>query len=953
MRPKATFLFFIFAVSLATLIVKAQEGNARETIVTSRSGGSPEAVITIDEPVWYSSKGESLNKEKYFPGVSQVKSYAPLPVFFQGWKSEPRGALTYEWNFGDQFASAENPNLASGLNAVHVYSRPGTYTASLRVRDSQGRLSPKAELKIEVLAPSGRTFWVDAERGNDDWNGLCRERGEGDCGPWKTATKAFSQINAGPQNKSFYQPGDQIIFRRGQTFEMSRTVGIGHYKGGYGYVFKAEEGAGAKPVIQYTDNNKKHLLNQGGIMWGHVAFVDLVFRLRSPAGVSADGLISNAGYARNLLLWRVELEDPRNGALLLQNNTIGAFVVGSKITNSKIYGDTVVQLYYDGSNLGLLNNTFDLAGNHNIYTHSVDKGVIVGNTVSRPAFGRTALRVSGLSNNLQISNNKFLGWIDPVKGGDVHNGGGVRYNWRLVQIGPNKNDFQLLEDIVFENNSLLNCGGCLNLADARRVIVRNNIFSTPSNEPYPRVEIGSAGSVRQFIPSRDITIIGNTFVNSGRMPANEQGTTIIQIIPFTQRDPQYAAYGSEHSNIKVLNNIFYYKQDSKGRAFILHPDDLDALTSNNNLYYAPSVKNGELFQLGNCAYNSSLLKWDCDGREVLDLEAWQKRSGKDTASFEADPKFNSNPNILPHQPGEPNSLVQGLMEEGLYRDWLELSSRSPAINRGFSDSGLSLDFKNRSRQQGGSADIGALESAYKGKVEIPIITKPTESPEPTTTPSVPRPNNSAYPNLPAKQYLPFAVHSPIVTWRLGGFPETGLDKLGALFCRPNCGPAGKNSFYFDGDKNYLSVVNTSALNQSQALSLGAWIYPLDWQGNRRLVQKGDSDNQYRLLAEGGKLKFDLEGVGEVVANLPSTGQWHFVAGTYDGRELYLYVDGALVAKKTAQGNISSSNSDLYIGSKKNNPNKKDLFKGYMAEVSLWHVGLSPEEVRALWQQGPF
>ena len=30
----------------------------------------------------------------------------------------------------------------------------------------------------------------------------------------------------------------------------------------------------------------------------------------------------------------------------------------------------------------------------------------------------------------------------------------------------------------------------------------------------------------------------------------------------------------------------------------------------------------------------------------------------------------------------------------------------------------------------------------------------------------------------------------------------------------------------------------------------------DWNGNRRILQKGASDNQYRLLAENGVLKFD-------------------------------------------------------------------------------------------------
>ena len=71
------------------------------------------------------------------------------------------------------------------------------------------------------------------------------------------------------------------------------------------------------------------------------------------------------------------------------------------------------------------------------------------------------------------------------------------------------------------------------------------------------------------------------------------------------------------------------------------------------------------------------------------------------------------------------------------------------------------------------------------------------------------------------------------------------------------------------DTAYVQVDNASVLNPTSAISVSAWINATDWNGNRRVVQKGNSDNQYRLLAEGGVFKFHVAGRGTAQAALPS------------------------------------------------------------------------------------
>jgi PKD repeat protein len=72
---------------------------------------------------------------------------APLPVSFSSSGSfDPEGsALTYDWDFGDGSTSAEP-------NPSHTYITPGSYRASLVVKDSTG-LSRPASLAVAVQSP--------------------------------------------------------------------------------------------------------------------------------------------------------------------------------------------------------------------------------------------------------------------------------------------------------------------------------------------------------------------------------------------------------------------------------------------------------------------------------------------------------------------------------------------------------------------------------------------------------------------------------------------------------------------------------------------------------------------------------------------------------------------------------------------------------------------------------
>jgi hypothetical protein len=208
--------------------------------------------------------------------------------------------------------------------------------------------------------------------------------------------------------------------------------------------------------------------------------------------------------------------------------------------------------------------------------------------------------------------------------------------------------------------------------------------------------------------------------------------------------------------------------------------------------------------------------------------------------------------------------------------------------------------------------------------------------------------------------------SPVSYWRLGeASGTTAADSAGTntgtYAGSPTLGLTGlltgdaNTAVGFDGINDQVTVPNSSSLNPTGQLSIGAWVRAnagaWDQPRNARILQKGVADSQYRLLVEFGLLKFHITGRGTVTATPPSTGVRHFVAGTYDGTALRLYVDGALVGTTTASGPIPTTAEPLAIGNKPTSADARDPFLGVIDEVSIHAVGLSAAQIGQLWTAG--
>ena len=156
---------------------------------------------------------------------------------------------------------------------------------------------------------------------------------------------------------------------------------------------------------------------------------------------------------------------------------------------------------------------------------------------------------------------------------------------------------------------------------------------------------------------------------------------------------------------------------------------------------------------------------------------------------------------------------------------------------------------------------------------------------------------------------------------------------------------------FDGTFQ-VNVPNSIPLNPVSGLTLSAWINASAWSFTPRIVQKGQSDNQYRLYgdANAGLLVFNISGVtnGTVTTALPGAGAWYHVVGTYDKSLMGLYVNGLLVTQQVASGALPVTTDTLSVGGKPGSGSGLYHFNGIIDDVRIYGSALPPDEIGQLY-----
>jgi 6-phosphogluconolactonase (cycloisomerase 2 family) len=161
---------------------------------------------------------------------------------------------------------------------------------------------------------------------------------------------------------------------------------------------------------------------------------------------------------------------------------------------------------------------------------------------------------------------------------------------------------------------------------------------------------------------------------------------------------------------------------------------------------------------------------------------------------------------------------------------------------------------------------------------------------------------------------------------------------------------------------YIEVPSSTSL-QPAALTVMAWVKSQGFPGVHNYVLSQGADRcvaaSYALYTELGGLRFYIDNGSEVDSPVATDaqvwdGNWHLVAGSYDGARVRMYVDGAEIGAGTpTTGAINYAlpdNNRFYIGAYRGGCNLG--FTGSIDEVRVFNRALNPAEIQAVYQATP-
>ena len=205
------------------------------------------------------------------------------------------------------------------------------------------------------------------------------------------------------------------------------------------------------------------------------------------------------------------------------------------------------------------------------------------------------------------------------------------------------------------------------------------------------------------------------------------------------------------------------------------------------------------------------------------------------------------------------------------------------------------------------------------------------------------------------------VDSVDVIWPNGLLQrETGVTKNAVLTMTEYSAPEGLfvTGLDFDGTDDFVALPEFD-LSGGSAMTIEAWVKPDDLTTNLHQYivhqEKSGSQNDFLLgfQTNGTVLLFSIHAGGSlsqlsttVVAADYTDGNWHHIAGTYDGTTQRLYSDGVLIGETAKTGTMRySSGAYTQIGEFSNNlATHLHHFDGKIDEVRLWSVGRTQIEI---------
>ena len=151
------------------------------------------------------------------------------------------------------------------------------------------------------------------------------------------------------------------------------------------------------------------------------------------------------------------------------------------------------------------------------------------------------------------------------------------------------------------------------------------------------------------------------------------------------------------------------------------------------------------------------------------------------------------------------------------------------------------------------------------------------------------------------------------------------------------------------------TADKSVATHSTGVTISAWIRPSKttdrWQTiarredswRRQLLAIGRTGDTWGLWMGAGIAGRYVEFGAPVKPTAIGDGKWHHVAGTFDGKQMNLYVDGKQIGSKAIEGKLNTqSTQPMKIGSYGGEP-----FHGDLNDIRLYRSGLSTKQIESI------
>ncbi len=159
---------------------------------------------------------------------------------------------------------------------------------------------------------------------------------------------------------------------------------------------------------------------------------------------------------------------------------------------------------------------------------------------------------------------------------------------------------------------------------------------------------------------------------------------------------------------------------------------------------------------------------------------------------------------------------------------------------------------------------------------------------------------------------------------------------------------------FDGQDDYVEVADSASLDITNEITLIAWVKVTKLNMHHEIIRKNRLSSGYGgyILKVPDNNKFSIQIIKDTniyTANSATNleiDKWYFVAGTYDGTAIKIYVNGVLENINNVVTTIGTNNYPLRIGTTEF---LNEWLNGSIAQVLIYNRSLNQSEIQYIYQ----